>query len=94
MLEDWRPVGYQLVAEECEYVQCRYAALLQHADPVTADPCTGRAYGRVLVSPADASALLGWDERGAAQLVAATAVAVEAWGISPAPAGWPRQDLG
>jgi 8-oxo-dGTP pyrophosphatase MutT (NUDIX family) len=93
VLEDWRPVGYQLVSEDTAYVQCRYAALLKHADPRTEDPCTGRSYGRALVSPADAAALLGWGERGAAQLAAATAAAVETWGVTPAPAGWPRQEL-
>ncbi|MCP2261649.1 NUDIX domain-containing protein [Streptoalloteichus tenebrarius] len=94
VLADWRPVGYQLVSnDDSVYVQVRYAALLAHADPVAVDPCTGRAYGRVLVSPTDAAALLGWGERGVAQVAAATAAAVKAWGITPAPAGWPRQDL-
>ncbi|MGW6362366.1 NUDIX domain-containing protein [Streptomyces sp. NPDC055092] len=73
VLADWAPVGYQLVSEDgrAPYVQVRYAALLEKAYPIAPDPPTGRAYGRVLVSPVDAAGLLGWGERGAAQLATA-----------------------
>ncbi|WP_324907283.1 NUDIX domain-containing protein [Streptomyces sp. CB01635] len=95
VLSDWAPVGYQLVREDGQapYVQVRYAALLDKADPITPDPCTGRAYGRVLVSPADAAELLRWGERGAAQLAAASRVAAERWGLTIAAAGTARQEL-
>ncbi|MFH8738047.1 MULTISPECIES: NUDIX hydrolase [unclassified Streptomyces] len=94
-LADWAPVGYQLVSEDgrAPYVQVRYAALLEKADPIAPDPCTGRAYGRMLVSPVDAAELLGWGERGAAQLAAAARVAAERWGLTVAAAGTARQDL-
>lgn len=93
VLADWEPVGYQLVSEDghSSYAQVRYAALLKAADPIAPDPCTGRAYGRVLVSAADAPPLLGWGERGAAQLAAASRVAVERRGL--APAGTERLEL-
>ncbi|MET7543859.1 NUDIX hydrolase [Streptomyces sp. NPDC005507] len=95
VLADWEPVGYQLVSEDEHplYAQIRYAALLKAADPIAPDPCTGRTYGRVLVSATDASGLLGWGERGAAQLTAAARVAVERWGLALAPAGAERQEL-
>lgn len=84
-------MGYQLVSEDTVYAQCRFAAVLGRADPRMPDPHTGRTHGRALVSPADAGVLLGWGDRGAAQLAAPTAAAVAAWGIVPAPAGWPRR---
>ncbi|WP_081539350.1 MULTISPECIES: NUDIX hydrolase [Kitasatospora] len=95
VLKDWAPVGYQVVreAKRAPYAQVRYAALLERADPVAADPCTGRAYGRALVSPSDAADLLGWGERGAAQLEAAARIAVERWSLVVAVAGTERREL-
>ncbi|MFE6904249.1 NUDIX domain-containing protein [Streptomyces sp. NPDC057717] len=95
VLADWAPVGYQLVSEDgrAPYVQVRYAALLEKAGPIAPDPSTGRAYGRVLVSPVDAAGLLGWGERGAAQLAAAARIAAERWGMAIAAAGTTRQEL-
>ncbi|MGW2082481.1 NUDIX domain-containing protein [Streptomyces sp. NPDC001939] len=95
VLSDWAPLGYQLVREDGHdpYVQVRFAALLGHADPVATDPCTGRAYGRALVSPHDAAALLGWGARGAAQLDAAARVAAARWDVKVAVAGSPRREL-
>ncbi|ARF53166.1 NUDIX hydrolase [Streptomyces gilvosporeus] len=94
-LADWAPVGYQLVHEDGHdpYVQARYAALLEHADPIAPDPCTGRAYGRVWVSPADAAALLDWGQCGSAQMDAAARLATERWGLTIAAAGWERREL-
>ncbi|WP_326771504.1 NUDIX hydrolase [Streptomyces sp. NBC_01445] len=95
VLSDWAPVGYQLVREDGQapYAQVRYSALLDKADPITPDPCTDRAYGRVLVSPVYAAELLGWGERGAAQLAAVSRVAAERWGLTTAAAGTARQEL-
>ncbi|MFG2697212.1 NUDIX domain-containing protein [Kitasatospora sp. NPDC048407] len=95
VLKDWEPVGYQVVREvgRDPYAQVRYAALLERADPVAPDPCTGRAYGRILVSPSDAAELLGWGDRGAAQLHAACRVAVQRWRLTIPAAGVERRDL-
>lgn len=95
VLKDWAPVGYQVVREagQAPYAQVRYAALLERADPVAVDPCTGRAYGRALVSPTDAARLLGWGEQGADQLNAAARVAADQWGLVIAAAGTERRDL-
>ncbi|MFB6679375.1 hypothetical protein ACFCWG_44720 [Streptomyces sp. NPDC056390] len=81
------------MSRRCGTGEVRYAALLEKAYPIAPDPSTGRAYGRVLVSPVDAAGLLGWGERGAAQLAAAARVAAERWGTTIAAAGTTRQEL-
>jgi 8-oxo-dGTP pyrophosphatase MutT (NUDIX family) len=82
------PIGYQRVTEgDDTYAQVRYAALLEEFWPRRPDPCTGRSYERVLVSPHDAARLLGWGERGTAQFAAAADAAARHWSITPAVAG-------
>lgn len=95
VLADWEPVGYQVVTESgrAPYAQVRYAALLERADPIAPDACTGRAYGRVLASPDDAADLLGWGAHGLAQLQAAAHVAAEKWGMNIAAAGTEQREL-
>jgi len=90
-VSDAVPVGYQLVEEDGEvYAQVRMAALIRELCPVAADPCTGRAYRRLMVAPLRAPGLLGWGPRGEAQLAAATALAGERWGLALAP-GAPQE---
>jgi 8-oxo-dGTP diphosphatase len=75
-VRDAVPVGYQLVEEDGDvYAQVRMAGLIKELCPVAANPCTGRAYRRLMIAPLQAPDLLGWGPRGAAQLADATALA-------------------
>jgi 8-oxo-dGTP pyrophosphatase MutT (NUDIX family) len=90
-VSDAVPVGYQLVEEDGEiYAQVRMAGLIKELCPVAADPCTGRAYRRLMIAPLQAPDLLGWGPRGEAQLADATALAGERWGLALAP-GAPQE---
>jgi 8-oxo-dGTP pyrophosphatase MutT (NUDIX family) len=81
-VSDAVPAGYQLVEEDGEvYAQVRMAGLIKELCPLAADPCTGRAYRRLMIAPLQAPGLLGWGPRGEPQLTAATALACGRWGL-------------
>lgn len=92
LISDAVPVGYQLVEEDGGrgYAQVRMAARIRELLPVTEDPCTGRAYRRLLVAPYQAADLLGWGTRASGQLGAAAELAAGQWGIVLAPGACPE----
>ncbi|WP_159052066.1 NUDIX domain-containing protein, partial [Streptomyces niveiscabiei] len=62
----------------------RLAARVTSVGPATLDPATGRPFARLLTTPAQAAALLGWGPPGARQARLAARTARERWGL-PAP---------
>jgi 8-oxo-dGTP pyrophosphatase MutT (NUDIX family) len=59
----------------------RLAARVTGIGPATVDPATGRPFARLLATPAQAAALLGWGPPGARQAELAAEIARERWGL-------------
>ena len=77
-------IGYQLVDEEDgtpPYAQVRMAALIRKIGPKQPDPDNGETYDRLLVSPEKAAELLNWGDGGTAQVMKASKVISEIYGI-------------
>ncbi|WP_052847529.1 NUDIX domain-containing protein [Streptomyces avicenniae] len=64
----------------------RMAARVLGIGAAAPDQATGHTRPRLLATPAQAAALLGWGPSATAQAEAASAVAAERWGIPAAPA--------
>jgi 8-oxo-dGTP pyrophosphatase MutT (NUDIX family) len=62
----------------------RLAAQVTAIGPAAVDPATGRPFARLLTTPAQAAALLGWGPPGARQAQIAAETARERWGLPPA----------
>ncbi|MET7740292.1 NUDIX hydrolase [Streptomyces sp. NPDC005385] len=62
----------------------RLAARVTGIGPAAVDPATGRPFARLLATPAQAAALLGWGPPGARQARLATETARERWGLPTA----------
>ncbi|MEU7339636.1 NUDIX hydrolase [Streptomyces sp. NPDC007074] len=59
----------------------RLAARVTAIGPAVADPATGRTFARLLATPAQAAALLGWGPPGARQAQLAAGTARARWGL-------------
>ncbi|MEU8954873.1 NUDIX hydrolase [Streptomyces sp. NPDC048518] len=59
----------------------RLAAQAVAVGPAAVDPATGRPFVRLLATPAQAAALLGWGQPGARQAQLAAGTACERWGL-------------
>lgn len=62
----------------------RLAARVTGIGPAAVDPATGRSFARLLATPAQAAALLGWGPPGARQAQLAVEAARERWGLPTA----------
>ncbi|WP_181801839.1 NUDIX hydrolase [Streptomyces shenzhenensis] len=62
----------------------RLAARATAVGPAAVDPATGHPFARLLASPAQAAALLGWGPPGARQALLAAETARERWGLPAA----------
>ncbi|NEB88929.1 NUDIX hydrolase [Streptomyces anulatus] len=62
----------------------RLAARITAIGPTAVDPATGRPFARMLATPAQAAALLGWGPPGQRQAQLATETARERWGLPAA----------
>lgn len=62
----------------------RLAARVTEIGPAAVDPATGRPFVRLLTTPAQAAALLGWGPPGARQAQLAAKTAREQWGLPTA----------
>lgn len=62
----------------------RLAARVTAIGPTAVDPATGRPFARLLATPAQAAALLGWGPPGARQSQLAAETARERWGLPTA----------
>ncbi|MGW2137614.1 NUDIX hydrolase [Streptomyces sp. NPDC001773] len=62
----------------------RLAARVTAIGPTAVDPATGRPFARLLATPAQAAALLGWGPPGARQAQLAVETARERWGLPSA----------
>ncbi|MEU5898745.1 NUDIX hydrolase [Streptomyces venezuelae] len=62
----------------------RLAARVTAIGPAAVDPATGRPFARLLATPAQAAALLGWGQPGARQAQIAAGVAREQWRLPTA----------
>ncbi|MFE4217853.1 NUDIX domain-containing protein [Streptomyces sp. NPDC056844] len=62
----------------------RLAARVTGIGPAAVDPATGRPFVRLLTTPAQAAALLGWGRPGARQAQRAADAAGERWGLPTA----------
>ncbi|MFG2153191.1 NUDIX hydrolase [[Kitasatospora] papulosa] len=62
----------------------RLAARVTAIGPAAVDPATGRPFARLLATPAQAAALLGWGPPGARQAQLAVETARERWGLPSA----------
>ncbi|MGW0937771.1 NUDIX hydrolase [Streptomyces sp. NPDC002666] len=62
----------------------RLAARITGIGPAAVDPATGRPFARLLATPAQAAALLGWGPPGARQAQLAVETARERWGLPTA----------
>lgn len=62
----------------------RLAARVTDLGPATVDPATGHPFARLLATPAQAAALLGWGPPGALQARLAAETAWERWGLPTA----------
>ncbi len=62
----------------------RLAAWVTGIGPAAVDPATGRPFARLLTTPAQAAALLGWGPPGARQAQLAAETARERWGLPTA----------
>ncbi|MEV8226761.1 hypothetical protein AB0P41_11990 [Streptomyces sp. NPDC079167] len=60
------------------------AARATAVGPAAVDPATGRSFARLLTTPAQAAALLGWGPPGARQAQLAVETAREVWGLTTA----------
>ncbi|MBV9023984.1 MAG: NUDIX hydrolase [Streptomycetaceae bacterium] len=65
----------------------RLAAPITAVGPAGVDPATGRTFGRLLATPDQAAALLGWGDQGYQQAELAARWAHERWGIPHAAPG-------
>ena len=77
-------IGYQQVDEEDgtpPYAQVRMAALIRKIGPKQPDPDNGETYDRLMVSPEKAAELLNWGDVGTAQVMKASEVIREIYGI-------------
>ncbi|MGW5233029.1 NUDIX hydrolase [Streptomyces nodosus] len=63
----------------------RLAARVTAIGPAADDPATGRPFARMLATPAQAAALLGWGPPGARQAALAAETARERWRLPTAP---------
>lgn len=63
----------------------RLAARVTAIGPAAIDPATGHPFARLLATPAQAAALLGWGPPGARQARLAAETAQERWGLPTAP---------
>ncbi|MFD5481348.1 NUDIX hydrolase [Streptomyces hawaiiensis] len=63
----------------------RLAARVTGIGPAAVDPATGHPFARLLATPAQAAALLGWGPPGARQAGLAAETARERWGLPTAP---------
>ncbi|MFK0292544.1 NUDIX hydrolase [Streptomyces sp. NPDC090442] len=63
------------------YARLRLTARVTAVAPVAEDPATGRTFARLLVTPEQAAALLGWGEEGHRQARRAAHLAHTRWGI-------------
>ncbi|ONK13190.1 NUDIX hydrolase [Streptomyces sp. MP131-18] len=70
----------------------RLAAPVTEIGPAAVDPATGRTFARLLASPDQAAALLGWGDQGFQQAALAAGTAAQYWGI-PTPAPGPITEL-
>ncbi|UYB39199.1 NUDIX hydrolase [Streptomyces sp. Je 1-4] len=68
-----------------ECARLRLAAPITSAGPSEANPASGRQFARLLATPQQAAALLGWGEQGYQQAEQATRIAHQRWGIPIAP---------
>ncbi|WP_234365565.1 NUDIX hydrolase [Streptomyces sp. RTd22] len=65
----------------------RLTAPATSVGPAAVDPATGRTFARLLATPDQAAALLGWGQPGYQQAELAARLAEDRWGIPhPAPA--------
>lgn len=71
--------------------RARFAARLGSLGPARPDPATGTTWGRLLVPPRMAAALLGWDD-GLAEALAAQDAAFAAWGL-PRNESWEAEEV-
>jgi 8-oxo-dGTP pyrophosphatase MutT (NUDIX family) len=62
----------------------RLAARITDLGPAAVDPATGRPFARLLATPAQTAALLGWGPPGARQARLAAETARERWGLPTA----------
>lgn len=62
----------------------RLAARVTNIGPAAVDPATGHPFARLLATPAQAAALLGWGPPGARQAQLAAETARERWGLPTA----------
>ncbi|MER6338109.1 MULTISPECIES: NUDIX domain-containing protein [Streptomyces] len=62
----------------------RLAARVTAIGPAAVDPATGRPFARLLATPAQTAALLGWGPPGARQARLAADTAHERWGLPAA----------
>lgn len=62
----------------------RLAARVTAIGPAAVDPATGRPFARLLATPSQAAALLGWGPPGARQAQLAVETARERWGLPSA----------
>lgn len=62
----------------------RFAARVTGIGPATVDPATGRSFARLLATPTQAAALLGWGPPGARQAQLAAETAQTRWGLPTA----------
>ncbi|GGW40109.1 NUDIX hydrolase [Streptomyces galilaeus] len=62
----------------------RLAARVTGIGPATVDPATGRSFARLLATPTQAAALLGWGPPGARQAQLAAETAQTRWGLPTA----------
>ncbi|MFF4822655.1 NUDIX domain-containing protein [Streptomyces sp. NPDC001312] len=65
----------------------RLAARVTAIGPAAVDPATGHHFARLLATPAQAAALLGWGPPGARQALLAAKTAREQWGLPTARPG-------
>lgn len=64
-----------------ECARLRLAAPITGAGPSLVDPASGRRFARLLATPDQAAALLGWGEQGYQQAEQAARIAMTRWGI-------------
>lgn len=64
-----------------ECARLRLAAPITGAEPSLVDPASGRRFARLLATPHQAVALLGWGEQGYHQAEHAARIARSRWGI-------------
>lgn len=75
-----------------ECARLRLAAPITEIGPSAVDPATGRRFARLLTTPRQAAALLGWGDQGYHQAELAARTALTLWGI-PRAASSPITEL-